>query len=65
MLILLSPAKALDFETPAPALVATTPRMLDDAEALAKVMKTKSVADVARLQHLSDELAALNVQRWA
>jgi cytoplasmic iron level regulating protein YaaA (DUF328/UPF0246 family) len=65
VLILLSPAKALDFETPTPALAATTARMLDQAATLAEVMKTKSVADVARLQHLSDELAALNVQRWA
>lgn len=65
MLILLSPAKALDFETPVPAQVPSTPRMLDEAAALAAVMKTKSVADVARLQHLSDELAALNAQRWA
>lgn len=65
MLILLSPAKALDFATPVPARETSTPRMLDEAAALAAVMKTKSVTEVARLQHLSDELAALNVQRWA
>lgn len=65
MLILLSPAKALDFEAPVPTTSTSVPRMLDDASALAAVMKTKSVSDVARLQHLSDELAALNVQRWA
>ncbi|PKQ31912.1 MAG: peroxide stress protein YaaA [Actinobacteria bacterium HGW-Actinobacteria-2] len=65
MLILLSPAKALDFDSAVPSMPSTLPRLLDQSVALAAVMQTKSVAEVAALQHLSDELAALNVQRWA
>lgn len=65
MLILLSPAKALDYESVVPSVPSTLPRLLDQSAALAAVMKTKSVADIAGLQHLSDELAAVNVQRWA
>lgn len=65
MLILLSPAKALDFDNPVPRTATTEPRLLDQAEQLAAVMRTKSVAEVARLSNISDELAALNAQRWA
>lgn len=65
MLILLSPAKALDFDTPVPRTAVTEPRLLDQAEQLAAVMKTKSVAELASLSRISDELAARNAQRWA
>ncbi|PFG18208.1 hypothetical protein ATK74_2792 [Propionicimonas paludicola] len=65
MLSLISPAKALDFESPVPKTVHTLPRLLDDSMALAAVMKNKSVADLARLSGISDELAARNAERWA
>lgn len=65
MLILLSPAKALDFDSPVPRTATTQPRLLDQADQLAAVMKTKSVAELAKLSGISDELAALNAQRWA
>jgi uncharacterized protein len=65
VLILLSPAKLLDFESPMPTTARTLPRLLDQAEELAEVLKTKSVSDLARLSSISDELAALNAQRWA
>lgn len=65
MLILLSPAKALDFDRPVPRTATTEPRLLDQAEQLAAVMKAKSVAELAKLSSISDELAALNAQRWA
>lgn len=65
MLAILSPAKALDFTSEVPALGHSQPRLLRQAAELAAVMKTKSVADLAALSSISDELAALNAGRWA
>ncbi len=65
MLILLSPAKSLDFESTPPRVTPTQPRLLAEAERLVEVMRTKSVADLAALAGISDELAALNAERWA
>ena len=36
MLIVVSPAKTLDYESPLPALKTTQPRLLDDSEVLIK-----------------------------
>src|SRR5512143_1774654 len=68
MLFLLSPAKALDFETPvrAPLLKkATEPAFAAQAAELIEVMRRKTPAQVARLMDLSGSLAALNVARYA
>ncbi|MBL8340244.1 MAG: peroxide stress protein YaaA [Rubrivivax sp.] len=68
MLILLSPAKSLDYDTPVPAAVArkaTLPVFTDEASALIGVMRRKTPAQVARLMELSDKLAQLNVGRYA
>jgi hypothetical protein len=67
MLILLSPAKRLDYETPVPAALArkaTAPLFVDEAGALIAVMRKKTPAQVARLMALSDKLAQLNVGRY-
>lgn len=64
MLTLLSPAKSLDLESPLPTRKHSEPRLLEEATALVKVMRAKSVADVAALMKISDDLAALNVQRF-
>lgn len=68
MLILLSPAKTLDYETPVPAAVArkaTEPLFVGEASALVAVMRKKSPRQVAGLMELSDKLAQLNVGRYA
>jgi cytoplasmic iron level regulating protein YaaA (DUF328/UPF0246 family) len=68
MLFLLSPAKRLDYDSPVPsdvAALATTPERMKEAAALIEVMKAKTPLQVARLMDLSDELAALNVARYA
>ncbi len=65
VLILLSPAKSLDFQTRPPKVAATQPRQLAEAEALVEVMRSKSVSDLSALAGISDELAALNAERWA
>lgn len=68
MLFLLSPAKRLDYESPVPADVAalaTAPQYTADAAELIVAMKAKTPLQVAHLMDLSDELAALNVGRYA
>jgi cytoplasmic iron level regulating protein YaaA (DUF328/UPF0246 family) len=65
VLILLSPAKSLDYDSTLPSLTPTQPRLLAESERLVEVMRSKSVADLAALADISDELAALNAGRWA
>jgi uncharacterized protein len=68
MLLLLSPAKTLDYTTRVPAAVAkraTDPLFVDQAAALIEVLRRKPPAEIAALMDLSDELAALNVARYA
>jgi uncharacterized protein len=68
MLFLLSPAKTLDYDTPVPAALrkkVTQPLWPAEAAALIAVLKKKSATQVAALMDLSDNLAALNVQRYA
>lgn len=65
MLVLLSPAKSLDYDTPLPTRRHTLPRLLDDSEALIRQLRELSVSQIAGLMGISDELAALNAQRYA
>ncbi len=68
MLLLLSPAKTLDYETPVPEPVlqqATEPPFTDRAAALIEVLRKKSPRQVAALMDLSAPLAALNTARYA
>lgn len=64
MIFVISPAKALDFETPAVTTKHSQPDYLDDARALIDVLRRLSPAEVARLMSLSDQLATLNVARY-
>ena len=64
MLILLSPAKNLDW-SPSPAgLPRTAPALGKDAAALAKVARKLSAGDLKRLMGISDKLADLNRARF-
>lgn len=65
MLLLLSPAKKLDYDSPLATSLHTEPLFVDEAKALIDVLKKKSASDVAKLMSLSDSLAELNVQRYA
>lgn len=65
MLILLSPAKTLDLDSPLPTQKRSEPRLLDQTAELVGVMRDKSASDIASLMGISDELAALNAQRYA
>ena len=68
MLFLLSPAKSLDYDRPLPRGVrqrATEPLFLDRAATLIDSLQPLSASQVAQLMDLSDDLATLNVARYA
>ena len=65
MLILLSPAKALDYETPPHVESDSLPAFLERSAALIRQLRALSPADIATLMDLSDPLARLNFQRYA
>jgi cytoplasmic iron level regulating protein YaaA (DUF328/UPF0246 family) len=64
MLIVLSPAKTLDYESPIVGVEPTRPEFAADARRLVTRLRTLGPADVARLMSLSDPLAELNVARY-
>lgn len=65
MLIVLSPAKSLDYETPAITDSYTQPQFLDHSSELIEVLRQYSPAQVGSLMTISDNLAQLNVARYA
>ncbi len=64
MLFLLSPAKTLDFDTPAGHLPHTQPEFLAQSARLIEVLRKKSPRQIARLMDLSETLSTLNVGRY-
>lgn len=64
MLVLLSPAKTLDLDSLAATRKYSQPRLLGRSAELIEVLRSKTPDEVASLMHLSDELAALNAQRY-
>ncbi|MEZ5607244.1 MAG: peroxide stress protein YaaA [Burkholderiaceae bacterium] len=65
MLFLLSPAKALDFDTPLPPDVPYTEALFKQPAAeLIGVLRQKSPQQIAQLMSLSDALAGLNAARY-
>lgn len=65
MLIVLSPAKSLDLETPPTTSLHSTPDFLDHSAQLIARMRQFSPAEVGSLMGISDALSALNVARYA
>lgn len=65
MLIVLSPAKSLDLDTPPTTKLHTTPDFIGRASELIDVLRGYSPGQVADLMKLSDPLAMLNVGRYA
>ena len=65
MILVISPAKALDYETPPTTATFTQPDFLDHAAELNTVLREKSPAEIAELMALSDPLSSLNVARYA
>jgi len=64
MLILLSPAKSLDFETPAPTNLESETIFNEESTKLVKKMRTFSKKKLADLMSISSDLAQLNVDRF-
>jgi cytoplasmic iron level regulating protein YaaA (DUF328/UPF0246 family) len=64
MLIVLSPAKSLDFQTPVPTNISTVPELLDEAEELVSIARGLSELDLIKLMEISPALARLNVDRF-
>jgi uncharacterized protein len=65
MFYLLSPAKSLDYDTPAPAeLPHTLPQFMPQSKQLIDLLRPMSPQKIAELMDLSDELSALNVARY-
>lgn len=63
MLIVISPAKTLDYSTPSISDY-TLPDFPSDVKSLVNVMKKKSAAEISQLMHISDNLASLNEERY-
>ena len=64
MLIVLSPAKRLDFTDPDPTLPATARRFVEDTANLSRTARRQTRADLRRLMGISDDLAKLNQARF-
>lgn len=65
MLFLLSPAKSLDYETPAGDVPHSQPLFIAQSAPLIKALRKKTWRQVAKLMELSQNLAELNVARYA
>jgi len=63
MIVLLSPAKSLNFERNSQNGV-TQPRLLKDTEQLIKILSKKSAKSIGKLMHISDKLAEENEARY-
>lgn len=64
MLIVLSPAKRLDFAEPDPALPASERRFIEDTTSLSKTARNQTQAELRRLMGISSDLAKLNSERF-
>jgi len=64
MIIVVSPAKSLDFETPLPVSDYSTANFLTDSSELVDVLKSYSPQALSALMGISDKLAGLNAARF-
>ena len=65
MIIVLSPAKSLDYETPPHIKKHTLPEFAEDSAELIEGLRKLSPQQIGSLMHISDPLARLNFQRYA
>ncbi|MBF8999298.1 MULTISPECIES: peroxide stress protein YaaA [Vibrio] len=65
MLIVVSPAKTLDYDSPLPTERHTLPEFIEHSAELIDVCKKLSPQDIAQLMKVSDKIAGLNVARFA
>lgn len=65
MIVVLSPAKTLDYETPSPINTFSQAQLLNESELLIARCQQLSMQDIASLMKVSDKIAGLNVARFA
>ena len=65
MIVLLSPAKSLDYESPLLSKRSTKPRFIENSAELISQLRKLSVGDVSHLMSISANLAQLNHDRFA
>lgn len=65
MLVVVSPAKTLDYETPATTSRYTQPEFLQHSAELIEVCRQLAPAEIAALMKVSDKIAGLNAARFA
>ncbi|MGI0115664.1 peroxide stress protein YaaA [Zooshikella sp. RANM57] len=66
MLMLISPAKTLDFSSPIPNnLSVVHPQFTQQSTQLIEILRQYSTSEISQLMKLSDKLASLNVARYA
>lgn len=65
LLMVLSPAKSLDYTTPPTTSLATQPQFVRQAQALVDGLRKQSPQQLGALMGISDKLAALNAARFA
>ena len=64
MIILLSPAKTLDFERPTINISHSVPSLLSKSKTLINILKEKEPNEISSLMNISDKLALLNNNRY-
>lgn len=64
MLLVISPAKTLDFANPTPALPVTLPRFLEHSQQLIEILRDLDPEQIGALMAISPKLAELNWQRY-
>ena len=63
MIIVISPAKSLDYESKVPTEKHSLPAFLEQSEKLSNVLKKKSARQLSKLMSISDNLGQLNYER--
>jgi cytoplasmic iron level regulating protein YaaA (DUF328/UPF0246 family) len=64
VLIVVSPAKSLDYESPLATTKHSEPALLDRSAELVDIMVTKSPAELSKMMGISQSLAELNFERF-
>ena len=64
MLMVISPAKTLDYQTPPATQRFTQPQYLDHSQELIQQLRELSPAQISELMHVSDKIGGLNAARF-
>jgi cytoplasmic iron level regulating protein YaaA (DUF328/UPF0246 family) len=64
VLLVISPAKTLDYETPSVIKKSTQPAMLEDSQLLIDELRALAPQDISSLMSISDKLGVLNYDRY-